>query len=270
MTGPLRRVLLRRPPADCSDWQRHGWRAAPDAKLLAAEHEALCALLEEAGAEVVVAEPMTLDSIYVFDPVLVADDGAVALRPGKETRRDEPAALEEDLDRAGVGVSARLEEPALAEGGDLIRLGPGTLLAGRGYRTNRRGIRALDRALGIETVAFDLPHLHGPSACLHLLSLLSPLADDLVVGYPPLMPVALVQLLAERGIETVPIQADEFETLGPNALALAPRVALLPKQNAGTRRKLEAAGVEVLVYRADELSKGDGGPTCLTLPLLRG
>ncbi len=32
----------------------------------------------------------------------------------------------------------------------------------------------------------------------------------------------------------------------------------------------ERAGVDVLVYRGDEISrKGDGGPTCLTRPLLR-
>jgi arginine deiminase len=33
---------------------------------------------------------------------------------------------------------------------------------------------------------------------------------------------------------------------------------------------MEAAGVDVGVYRGDEISrKGDGGPTCLTRPLLR-
>ena len=119
-------------------------------------------------------------------------------------------------------------------------------------------------------LVFDLPHHHGPTACLHLLSLLSPLADDLVVAYPPLLPVRLAQLLDERGIRIVEVPDEEFETLGCNALALAPRVALIPEQNHETRRRLEAAGVEVLVYRAAELSKGEGGPTCLTLPLQRG
>lgn len=269
MTGALQRVLVRRPPDDCSEWQRYGWRSEPDPVLLAAEHEGLCSVLESAGAEVVSAEPTTLDAIYVFDPALVADESAVLLQPGKNLRRDEPEALGTELERAGTAVAARLEEHELAEGGDLIRFDERTRLAGRGYRTNRAGIRALERLLGLETVAFDLPHLHGPGSCLHLLSLLSPLADDLVVGYPPLMPVPLVELLAERCVQIVHVPADEFETLGPNALALAPRVALVPKHNIDTRRRLEAAGVEVLVYRAEELSKGDGGPTCLTLPLAR-
>ena len=100
--------------------------------------------------------------------------------------------------------------------------------------------------------------------------MISPLADDLALVYPKLMPVRLLQLLDERGVETVEVPDEEFETLGCNALALAPRVALIPEQNHETRRRLEAAGVEVLVYRAAELSKGEGGPTCLTLPLQRG
>jgi N-dimethylarginine dimethylaminohydrolase len=262
--------LVRRPPADCSDWERYRWQAAPNPAALAAEHEALCGLLADAGAEVVVAEATTLDAIYVYDPALVADGGAVLLRPGKAERLEEVEALGAELERAGVPVSHRLAEPLLAEGGDFFWLDGGALCAGRGYRTSSDGIGALERRLGIETFAFDLPYHRGPAACLHLLSLLSPLADDLVVAYPPLLPVRLAQLLADRGVEIVDVPDDEFETLGPNALALAPRVALVPDHNRETRRRLEAAGVDVLVYRAQELSKGEGGPTCLTLPLLRG
>jgi N-dimethylarginine dimethylaminohydrolase len=269
-TAPLRRVLVRRPPADCSDWERFRWRAAPDPAALAAEHEAFCVVLEEGGAEVVAAGPTTLDAIYVYDPALVTDDGAVLLRPGKAERLVEVEELGAELERAGVPVVGRLEEPLLAEGGDLFWLDPDTLCAGRGYRTSSEGIAAVEGVLGAETLVFDLPHHHGPESCLHLLSLLSPLADDLVVAYPPLLPVRLAQLLAELDVQVVEVPDDEFETLGPNALALAPRVALIPEHNRETRRRLEVAGVEVLVYRAEELTKGEGGPTCLALPLLRG
>jgi dimethylargininase len=269
-TAPLRRVLVRRPPEDVSDWERYRCLAAPDSTALAVEHEMLCAALREAGAEVVVAEPTTLDAIYVYDPALIADDGAVLLRPGKAERRAEVESLGAELERAGVSVVHRLEEPLLAEGGDFFWLDERTLCGGRGYRTNSDGLWAVERRLGVELLVFDLPHHRGPDLCLHLLSLLSPLADDLFVGYPPLLPVRLAQLLGERGIELVEVPDDEFGTLGCNALALAPRVALIPEQNRETRRRLEAAGVEVLVHRAEELSKGEGGPTCLTLPLLRG
>jgi N-dimethylarginine dimethylaminohydrolase len=227
-------------------------------------------VLEDAGAEVVVAEPTTLDAIYTYDPALVGDGGVVLLRPGKAERLPEVPALAAALERAGVAVAYELPAPLLAEGGDFFWLDPQTLCAGCGYRTSSEGIWALGRALGVQTLVFDLPHHHGPSSCLHLLSLISPLADDLVLAYPPLLPVRLTQLLGELGVEVVEVPDEEFETLGTNALALAPRVALIPEQNRETRRRLETAGVEVVVYRAEELSKGEGGPTCLTLPLIRG
>jgi dimethylargininase len=271
MVEPLRRVLVRRPPADTSDWQRFGWRGEPDPARLADEHERFCLLLEAAGAEVVVAEPTTLDAIYTFDPAIVSDAGAVLLRPGKPARANEVNAIAADLGRAGVPVVARLEAPAFAEGGDTAWLDERTFLVGRGYRTNAEGIAALRRVLGegIETLAFDLPHFHGPGDVMHLLSLFSPLDRDLVVAYPPLLPVALVQLFAARGVAVVEVPDEEFETMGSNVLALAPRRALALEHNVETRRRLERAGVDVVVYRGDELSKGDGGPTGLTRPLLR-
>jgi N-dimethylarginine dimethylaminohydrolase len=142
---------------------------------------------------------------------------------------------------------------------------------GRGYRTNDAGIAALADALpGVDVVAFDLPHFHGRGEVLHLLSLISPLADDLAVVFPPLLPVRLVELLEERGVRLVEVPEEERDSLGCNVLALRPRVGLAVAGNDVTRRRLEAAGVEVLTYEGEELSrKGDGGPTCLTRPLLR-
>jgi N-dimethylarginine dimethylaminohydrolase len=276
MTDPLRRVLVRPPRAeDAVGWGAAGWRAEPDPGKIAAEHEAFRAELARAGAEVVLAQtPLGVcpDAIYVYDPALVSYRGALLLRPGKEGRRVEVDAMAADLVEAGLPVAARLEAPATAEGGDTLWLDERTLLVGRGYRTNDAGVRALADALpGVEVIAFDLPHLHGPSEVLHLMSLLSPLDVDLAVAYLPLMPVRLVELLAARGIELVEVPDEEFETMGPNVLALAPRVALALDGNPVTRRGMEAAGVDVRVYAGDELSrKGDGGPTCLTRPLLRG
>jgi dimethylargininase len=275
MTGRLLRVLVRAPrPEDATLWRAFGWRAEPDPPRMAEEHEAFRALLAEAGAEVVVAETPhggDPDSIYVYDPALVSDRGALLLRPGKKGRRGEVATMTADLVEAGVPAAARLEAPALAEGGDTLWLDERTLLVGIGYRTNEQGVAALREALPeVEVIAFDLPHLNGAEEVLHLMSLLSPLDSDLAVAYLPLMPVRLVQLLAERGIALVEVPEEEFWTMGPNVLALAPRVALALEGNDETRRRLEAAGVDVRTYRGDEISrKGDGGPTCLTRPLLR-
>jgi N-dimethylarginine dimethylaminohydrolase len=268
-------VLVRSPRAvGFATWREYGWRAEPDPKKLAAEHDAFCTALGGAGAEVVLAEtavPTDPDSIYVFDPAIVSDRGAIVLRPGKEGRLVEADAIAADFESAGVPVVARLDAPATADGGDTIWLDEQTLLVGRGYRTSDDGIHALGAALPeVSVLGFDLPHLHGPDIVLHLLSLMSPLDEDLVVAYLPLLPVRLVQLLTELEIQIVEIPDDEFETMGANVLALAPRVALALEGNDETRQRLERAGVDVAVYSGDEISrKGDGGPTCLTRPLLR-
>jgi N-dimethylarginine dimethylaminohydrolase len=274
MTAPLRRVLVRPPqPADAERWREYGWRAAPDPAAAAAEHEELRALLEEAGAEVIVVggEAGNPDAIYAYDPLLVGDQGAVLLRPGKDGRLREPAALAADLELVGVPVAARIEAPGTIDGGDTLWLDRDTLLVGRGYRTNAAGVDQLAAAFpDAEVLSYDLPHWNGRGEVMHLMSLISPLADDLALVYPRLAPVRLLELLGERGIETVEVPDEEFETMGPNVLALGPRRALALEGNDETRRRLETAGVEVLTYRGDEISrKGDGGPTCLTRPILR-
>lgn len=265
--------ILVRPPAeeDASSWQRLGWRAAPDPRALAAEHERFRDLLAAAGVEVVEArgEPGNLDSIYVYDPVLVAPRGAILLRPGKEGRRGEPDALRPDLERLGVPILGRLDGNEYAEGGDTIWLDERTLLVGRTYRTNEAGIAALRRLLPEADVrAYDLVHHHGRGEVLHLRSLLNPVSPGLVVAYVPLLPVPLVELLEERGIAIVEVPDGELETMGPNVLGLGGGRALALAGNEGTRRGIARVGVEVLEYEGDEISrKGDGGPTCLTLPL---
>jgi dimethylargininase len=274
MTGRLERVLVRPPGADFSRWREYGWRAEPDAARIAEEHERLRLALADAGAEVVVAETAddgNLDAVYVYDPALMSDAGAILLRPGKAERRGEVEAMRTDFEAAVVPIAAELTEPALAEGGDTLWLDDRTLVVGLGYRTNEAGARQLADALpGVEVITVDLPHHHGPGEVMHLLSLVSPLDHDLALVYLPLMPVRLVELFHERGYELVEVPDEEFESMGCNVLALGPRVALALDGNPETRRRLEAAGADVRVYSGEELSrKGDGGPTCLTRPLER-
>src|SRR5512145_1210304 len=274
MTGRLERVLVRPPlPEDARRWREHGWRAAPDVAAAAAEHEAFCAILESAGAEVVLSQhdPGNPDAIYVYDPALVGGEGAVLLRPGKEARRREPAALGETLAAVDVPLAGQLDEPALAEGGDTVWLDESTLLVGIGYRTNEAAVPALAEAFpGVDVIAFDLPHWNGSGEVLHLMSFISPLDRDLALVYQRIAPVRLLELLAARGIAVVEVPDEEFESQGPNVLALGPRQALALDGNPETRRRMERAGVDVAVYRGEEISrKGDGGPTCLTRPLLR-
>ncbi len=276
-TSPLSRVYVRTPvPADLAAWAAYGWRSEPDPARAVDEHAAFRAELERAGATVEVGStraPHDPDAIYAYDPVLMTDAGAILLRPGKPGRRSEPDAVARDLAESGVTVVGRIEAPATAEGGDLFWLDRSMLLAGRGYRTNAEGIAQLRALLGasVDVIDLDLPHFRGPDECLHLLSFISPLDVDLAVAYLPMVPVRLMEILRDRDIRVVEVPDDEFPSMGANVLALGPRIALAIDGNPETRRRMEAAGVDVRIYVGAEISlKGDGGPTCLTRPLERG
>ena len=216
-------------------------------------------------------DPGNPDAIYTYDPTLVGREGAVLLLPGKDGRRREPEATASALEAAGVAVVGRIELPATVEGGDTVWLDERTLLVGIGYRTSPAAPAALHDAFpGVDVVVFDLPHWNGAGEVMHLMSFISPLDRDLALVYPRIAPTRLMWLLAERGVAVVEVPDDEFESMGANVLALGPRRALALEGNDETRRRMERAGVDVVTYRGDEISrKGDGGPTCLTRPLWR-
>jgi N-dimethylarginine dimethylaminohydrolase len=274
---PLKRVLVRPPGRGFAVENPEDWNyvSSPDFQVAQIEHAALSEVLESCGAQVEIYGtdlPGYADSIFVFDPVLMTPRGAIILRMGKRLRSGEEEALARRLGELGIPIVGQLTEPALAEGGDILRIDATTVAVGLGFRTNQEGFRQLRDLLqiqGTELLGFDLPYSLGPRACLHLLSLVSLLDKDLAVIYKPLMPVRCWELLSER-FELVEVPDEEFETMAPNVLALGPRRCLMLEGNPRTRRRLELAGCEVETYRGRELSlKAEGGPTCLTLPLWR-
>jgi N-dimethylarginine dimethylaminohydrolase len=273
MVAPLRRVLVRR-PATTGDFAGADWRT-PDPDLLARQHDQFCQLLTDLGCDVEVAAAADemVDATYVRDPGMVTGRGAVLFQMTKPARAEEPPLLGTALEAAGVPVVAELSGPARADGGDIIWLDERALLVGRSYRTNAAGVHQLREILAAEDVAVasaDMPHDRGPEHVLHLMSVISPVADDLAVVYPPLAPVPLMQELAARGVRIVPVPVSEYETMASNVLAVRPGVVVMLAGNPRTRAALEAAGCEVHAYEGSEISlKGDGGPTCLTAPILR-
>jgi len=278
MIEPLRRVLVKRPgPAFAVESpERWNYTASPDLEAAGREHDSLVRILLDSGAEVLPHEepqPERADAIFVFDPALVTDRGAVILRMGKELRRGEEAAMARRFAELEIPILYTLQGEALAEGGDLLWIDRHTLAAGSGFRTNAEGIRQLGHALraqGVEVLTVELPYFQGPACCLHLLSLISIVDEQLAVIYPRLLSTPFWKALRERGFRFVEVPDEEFPTMGPNVLALAPGRCLMLEGNPVTRKRLEAAGCEVLTYRGDEISlKAEGGATCLTRPLLR-
>jgi dimethylargininase len=277
MAAPLSRVQVRRPSERAvARWKEHGWRRAPDHRTLAAEHDALVEVLRSYGSRVEYAPNDAedlLDSIYVFDPALVCDAGAVVLRPGKQIRGGEAELARRDLDAAGIPIVGSIEPPGTVEGGDTLWLDRSTLLVARTHRTNHAGAAALGAMLepyGISVEIVDVPNHRGPEELVHLMSLVSLLDRDLAVCFLPLLPTHVLELMRDRNIDVVAIPDEEFPTQGPNVLAVGPRRVVAIDDNVETRRRMESHGVEVRSFAATELAhNGGGGPTCLTRPLQR-
>jgi len=258
-------------------WRELRFMAAPDLDRASREHDRFVEALESAGARVHLLprdEGTTLDSIYVRDAAIVSGRGLILCRMGKPQRAGEPAAQERAA-AAGclpAAIAGRIEAPGTLEGGDVIWLDARTLVVGRGYRTNAEGIRQLRAILGgeVDVVEVGLPHWNGEQDVMHLMSLISPVDHDLAVVYSRLLPVPFREWLLDRGIRLVEVPDDEFDSMGTNVLALAPRRCLMLAGNPRTRAALERAGAEVIEYEGTEISvKGAGGPTCLTRPLER-
>ena len=282
--APLRRVGLRRPEEAfrseariAAQWQDLGWRGAPDFKAAVREYDAFVGALTDSGAEAVFLagdDGLSLDSLYVRDTAIATKKGVVICRLGKEARRPEGPQTGHGLEAAGIALAGAVENKGRLEGGDFVWLADQTAAVGLTYRSNSDGVWQLKALLGDgseELIVIDLPHYKGPDDVFHLMSILSPLDKDLALVFSPLMPISFRRRLLSLGIKLVEAAEEEFETKGCNVLALGPRRCLAVDGNPETRRRLEQAGCEVLVYAGEEITqKGDGGPTCLTLPLLRG
>jgi N-dimethylarginine dimethylaminohydrolase len=244
-----------------------------DLALAQREHDAFVELLASLGPTVHLLpdESESPDLVYTFDPLLMADAGAIPLRPGKANRLGEPAVLERWTVAAGIPTAGRIEPPGTLEGGDTFWLRPDLLVVGRTLRTNDAGARQLAAIVGGESLVVDVPYWRGPAELIHLLSVISPVANDLAVVYLPLLPVGLWERLNDLGVRLLEVPDEEFGTLACNVLAVRPGVVIMAEGNPRTRRALEAAGCQVHTYAAAEIGiNGSGGPTCLTRPVLRG
>ena len=276
MTAELRDVLVKRPgPSFGRAYEEpgHGFLRPVDLERARREHDGLVETLTRLGSTVHMldAETDDPDLVYTFDPLLVTERGAIPLRPGKPNRAGEPAILEAWTAGAGIPTAGGIGPLGTLEGGDTFWLRPDLLCIGRTLRTNDAGARQLAAIVGGDVRVFDVPYWRGPAELVHLMSVISPVADDVAVVFLPLLPVGLWGLLRELGVRLVEVPEMEYPTLGCNVLAVRPGVVIAADGNPVTRRGLEAAGVEVHAIPLGEVGEnGSGGPTCLTRPIRRG
>ncbi len=258
------------------DWKRLNYLSRPDKAGAEKEYAAFEQIIRSSGAKVhhfPADSTTTMDSIYCRDAAIATDGGVILCNMGKPARATEPEAQAKAYEKAGISILGRIQAPGKVEGGDVAWLDPKTLAVGHTYRTNPAGIEqltALLKPLGVSVVTVPLPHYKGPSDVFHLMSILSPVDRDLAVVYSPLMPIAFREDLLDRGYGLIEVPDEEFDSMGCNVLAIAPREVVMVKGNPKTKAHLERAGCNVTEFDGAEISvKGGGGPTCLTRPLER-
>jgi N-dimethylarginine dimethylaminohydrolase len=283
MVGSLQRVLVCSPhnagwnrPERAASWQELGFLHAPNFAKAQAQHETLCRELQSSGAEVVelpAAQDFSLDAVYAHDASLATDFGLIVMRPGKSNRVAEGGHHESFCEALDIPTLGKITAPGTTEAGDMVWLDSKTLLIGHGYRTNAAGIQQMRDLLsrkGVEVLPAPLPYGPGPSACLHLMSLISLLDEHTALVDLPWLAVETVELLKSRGFNLIEIDYSERGTLACNVLSLGNKRLLAIEENRKTNTRLREAGFDVRTSPASEICiNGSGGPTCLTRPLLR-
>jgi N-dimethylarginine dimethylaminohydrolase len=280
--GRLKKVALRRPEQAMvnqgkvdAEWRDLNYHTRPDFNHAVAEHKRLAEIIEGVGAELLylpAADALTMDSLYVRDAATLCARGVVLCNMGKPAREAEPGVHGEAFRKAGIPVAGAITGAGKVEGGDIIWLDESHVGIARGYRTNDEGIRQFKEIVGpdVHVEVAVLPHYKGPSDVFHLMSIISPLDDDLELVYSPLMPVSFREWLVGLGKVLVEVPESEFASMGCNVLTIAPREVVIVEGNPETHRRMETAGCKVHVIEADAISvPGEGGPTCLTRPLIR-
>ena len=214
-----------------------------------------------------------IDSIYTHDPCIVCDKGIILCNMGKESRVDEPLALEKYFESINIPILGKIENPGLLKGDDVVWIDKKTLSIGEGYRSNIHGIKQLKSILGElieDLIVVPLPHWNGKNNCHLLMSNLSPVDHNLFLVYPRLLPVSFLQYLIDIGIELIEVPDSEYESMGCKVLTVEPKKVIMVDGNPKTKSRLEKRGIHVFTYEGSEISlKGAGGPTCLTKPFLR-
>ena len=279
----LKTVLLKNPQAAFKSqktidlqWQDLNFIDKPDFKKSVTQYENFIDILNDNHVEILYIpedEKTSLDSIYTHDPIFMTPNGAVIGNMGKTQRKPETIMMKNYLNEIGVPILGEIINDATLEGGDVIWIDEKTVAAGLTYRTNIKGIDQLRKILStisVEVISVDLPHWNGPVDVLHLMSLISPLKEDLFLIYKKLLPVGLLKLLKQLDIKTISIADEDYDSLGCNVLPLSTTKCLITSGNDKTFKIIEDNGIEVIEFQASEICyKGSGGPTCLTRPIYR-
>jgi len=283
MVNPIKKIILKHPKDAFKDqdtinkqFSRLNYFEAPNFNKAISDYDKFVGLLISFDIELHFLpkdNSTSIDSIYTHDPCVVSNNGVILCNMGKKARLAEPNTMEDYFKSIQLPILGRIKAPGTLEGGDVVWIDEKTIAVGEGYRTNKEGIKQLKHLLSDQVenvISVPIPHWSGPEDCLHLMSNISPVDHNLYLVYSRLLPVPFRKYLLDRNIELIDVPDEEYESMGCNVLAVAPRKVIMINGNLITKQLLEKKDIEVYTYDGAEISiKGAGGPTCLTRPFVR-
>jgi N-dimethylarginine dimethylaminohydrolase len=197
------------------------------------------------------------DMVFAANGATVVDGIVLGARFRHAERAGEAAAHRAWFRSAGYAV---VEPEFVNEGeGDLLVAG-GVVLAGTGFRTDRRAHGEAARVLGLPVLTLDLvdPRFY------HLDTAVTVLDDDTIAWFPGAFTPSSQALLRQRFPGAVIATAEDASVLGLNAVSDG-RHVVLPRQAARLSRTLAERGFVPVGVDVSELLKAGGGPKCCTL-----
>lgn len=235
-----------------------------------AQHDALADALRAEGAEVVYLDAVQghrFKSVYTRDSAIAIKGGAVVGRMAPRMRQGEEQTAARTLAQLGMPILRTISGSGMLEGGSFAWLTPKVAVVGRGIRVNDDAIDQLRQVLahqGAELLVVDLP-----AYSIHIDGWMLMIDRDLCLLDPRGLPLAFLDRLEELGIRRIEMSAED-NAWTVNGLAVRPGRVLMPEGlSDGTRKRLEAAGVELVFLPYDKVQLNGGGIHCSTCPLVR-
>lgn len=260
----LKRVVVCSPLYEYSrvdNLQKQNILEVAEPELALRQHLSLQKLLKDFGAEVLDQQELTghPNSVFARDASLVTPHGFIHLRMGLEGRRGEPDWMSEILGGLDEPCAGRIEHPGTIEGGDVILAGRAAFI-GLSARSNRAGVDQMSKML--KKMGYDVRILPIPSPYLHIGSLMSVIGPESVICGKSLFPAGFF-----KGFDVVEVECETALTC--NIICMGKSELIAVSENLKAAEALDKRGYKVHLLNLSEFVKGDGGPTCLILPLER-
>ncbi|OBG88868.1 N-dimethylarginine dimethylaminohydrolase [Mycobacterium sp. E802] len=232
-----------------------------DTALALAQWETLRQAYTDLGhtVELVTPRPGLPDMVYAANAGFLIGDTAVVARFAFPQRTGEAEAYAEWM--ASHGYRPRYTEHVNEGQGDLLLAGS-NLLAGYGFRTDRRAHDEIASLTGLPVTSLELvdPRFY------HLDTALTVLDDSTIAYYPLAFSAAARQTLHELFSDTIEVGSADAYVLGLNGVSDG-RHVVLPAAATGLADQLRHAGFEPIGVDMSELLKGGGSVKCCTLEL---